>query len=79
MQLPIGVSAAVASGVIAGLASYVIIHLPFWLWDLVNKKLLKRGENQRRWGRTQQTASTLYPTCFSAGLSHDTVPSCIAD
>lgn len=26
---------AVAYGVIAGLAAYIVIHFPFWLWDML--------------------------------------------
>jgi hypothetical protein len=38
--------AAVAYGVIAGLGSYIAIHLPFWLWDLLRHKVLRRGGNR---------------------------------
>jgi hypothetical protein len=31
---------AVAYGVIAGLGSYIIIRLPFWLWDQLRRRVL---------------------------------------
>lgn len=34
---------AVAYGVIAGMASYILIRLPFWAWDFIVLRLRKQG------------------------------------
>lgn len=45
MPTPQTAPAAAADGVIAGLSSYIAIHAPFWLWDMIMRRLRPPDED----------------------------------
>ena len=69
---------AVAYGVIAGLSSYVALHLPFWIYDIIFKRWRGPAPNSprserrtRRWGQRPPCRSPSAAACTcSASSAH---------